>query len=439
MDNQNANGGFSPNPANYPGQFGSYDPNAGQQTISSGQLEAANHPPVDPVTGAVMPQANYGNALHEPEPVATPEPTPTPQEAPTEPVIPPAPEGKAPIENFIVKPNLVNLQTKSLVESQREMSADELAKANAYAAEVQRQERQAKRQKTVKRVGLYVGLGTFGLVFLGVFAFLLIEIFNTSTGGVTPGDPTGGGTTASLSVIDGYECKTTECKRINDLPDGRIIIRDNGYHLYDKQNSTTTLTAIDDQEYNSITSFTWGEKIYAVIDPISDRSGIFSISDNRMVVDYQYDQYFTDVTNNDIYGEMAWVTSQYIIAKNSAPDEYHVIDLLSGQSVLRGSARVFMHDGFFFGYETGGERRVYTKGASTAFVVATANDHIFTRDGILIVYKTQNKHARYYNSEGKEIYSTGIPFWTEINRLWGDNLLATYKGSASYYKIPASE
>ena len=37
MDNQNANGGFSPNPANFSGQFGSYD------NVRNYDLQIPNH------------------------------------------------------------------------------------------------------------------------------------------------------------------------------------------------------------------------------------------------------------------------------------------------------------------------------------------------------------------------------------------------------------
>lgn len=444
MDNQNANGGFSPNPANFPGQFGSYDPNAGQQPITSGQLDATKSAPIDPVTGIVMPQANYGKTALTAADIPMQQEQATPMESPTNTAtspeaapIPEAPSEKAPIENFIVKPNLVNLQTKSLVESQREMSADELAKANAYAAEVQRQERQAKRQKAAKRIGVYVGLGAFGLIFIGVLVFLIVEILNTSNGGIGTNSNTGGGQASKLNVIDGYQCKTENCKRMNDLPDGRILLRDQGYIIYDKKDATTTLTAIDDQDYNSITSFTWGEKTYAVIDPVSDKSGLFSISDNRMVISYRYDKFYTDINDSNIYGDMAWVTSQYIIAYTSAPSEYHVVDLISGQSILRGSSRVFMHDGFFIGYE-GEERRVYTSGADSAFLVVGSNDYLFTRDGILIIYKPQTYQAQYYDASGKLAYNVSLPFWSEINRVYRDALLAEFKGNTKYYKIPGN-
>lgn len=434
MDNQNANGGFSPNPANFSGQFGSYDPNAGQQPITSGQINQAPNAPIDPTTGIVMPQANYGQALTAPEST----PTQTSTEAPATPVeTAPEPE-KNPADKFIVKPNLINLQTKSMVESQREMSADELAKANAYAAELKRQEKAAQRQKAAKRVGVYVLLGAFGVAFLGVVVFLLVQILNTSSGGIIIGDGEGGGDKIKLNVIDGYQCKTEKCVRMDDMPDGRIILRDEGYIIYNKQDSTTTPTTIEDQDYNSIKSFTWGKKTYAVVDPSSGKSGLFSISDNRMVVDYHYDKFYIDPKDDTIYGDMAWITDQYIIASTASPKEYNVIDLLTGQSVLRGSERVFMHDGFLIGYEANGERRVYTPGSSNAFLIVKNTDSLFTRSGVLIHYASANKSARYYGSDGKIMATNKISFWKEISRLSREALLAELKGNNKFYKIPGN-
>lgn len=432
MDNQNANGGFSPNPANFPGQFGSYDPNAGQQTISSGQLNPTQNAPIDPTTGVVMPQANYGQAIiapvqeaQNPAP-ATPEPTIAPRDQLAE---------QRPEDKVIVDPNLINLQTKSLVESQRESSADELAKANAYAEELKRQERIAARQKTAKRAGIYAALGIFGLAFLGVVGFLLLQILNTSKGGVQTGGVAEEQGEVKYNVIDGYQCKTDKCARMDDLPDGRILLRDEGYIIYNKQDSTSTSTTIEDQDYNSIKSFTWGSKIYAVVDPVSDRSGLYSISDNRMVVGYQYDTYYTDVNNEEIYGDMAWVTDQYIIASTSSPKEYSVVDLLSGQSILRGGEHVFMNGGFLFGYEANGERRVYAPGSSSAFLVAPAGDALFVRDSILIYYAASG-NVRYYNTSGQTARTSDIGFWEEIRRINRKELLAFLNGNSKYYKIP---
>lgn len=436
MDNQNANGGFSPNPANFSGQFGSYDPNAGQQVISSGQ-NTPQSAPIDPTTGVVMPQANYGQAITAPiEPIPA---QPEAQESTLQPTVETSPQSENSADKFIVKPNLVNLQTKSLVESQREMSADELAKANAYAAEIQRQERAAKRQKAAKRIGVYIALGIFGITFLGVLVFLLVQIVNTSRGGIQIGDQQGDGDKIKLSVIDGYQCKTEKCTRMDDMPDGRIILRDEGYIIYNKQDSTATPITIDDQEYNSIKSFNWGKKVYAVLDPVSDKSGLFSISDNRMVVDYHYDKFYTDPKNSDIYGDMAWITDQYIIASTSSPNEYSVVDLLTGKSILRGSERVFMHDGYFIGYEANNERRAYTSGSSKAFLIVKDGDNLFTRNGILIYVSGNGNMVRYYDANGSIVPANKISFWSEISRLQREKLVAELKGNNKYYKIPGNK
>ncbi len=391
MDNQNANGGFSPNPNNFPGQFGSYDPNAGQNINNGASAQATN-------------------AKEQ--------------------------KSEAQTNDFVVRP-LENARTQSLVESPREMSSEELAKAQAYQKELLRQERAYKTKKKAEKAGVYAALGIFGLILVGVVVFVLVGVIGGGYGRGKIIEGGGNEEEQKLSVIDGYQCKTTKCARMDDLPDGRILLRDNDYYVYNKNTQEATLTAIESQDYNSVKTFKWGNKIYAVLDPNTEKSGLFSISDNRMAVTYLYDEFFTDIENTDIYGEMAWVTSQYIIARTASPAQYYVIDLLTGQSVLRGSSKVFMHDGFFIARESNGERRAYLSGSTNAFLVVKSGEKLFTRDGILLYY-SETGQLRYFARNGQEVSDYRGTFIEELLRVDSRYIISTIEGNNAYYKIPGN-
>ncbi len=394
MDNQNANGGFSPNPNNFPGQFGSYDPNAGQK---SGEQPAENT--------ASSADANTPNT--QPKDAA----------------------------DFIVRP-LENVRTRSLVESPREVSAEELAKAQAYQQELARQERVYKTKKRAEKTGVYVGLGIFGIIFVVAIIFVVVGVLG---GGYGFGNNIRGGESEEdkkLSVIDGYQCTTAKCQRMDDLPDGRILLRDNEYFIYNKASGETTLTTIENQDYNSIKSFSWGGKIYAIVYPTTEKKGLFSIDENRLVVDYAYDEFYTEASNS-AYNEMTWAEGKYIIARKDSPVEYSALDLSTGQSVLRASSRVFIHDGFFIALNSDGSRLVYRAGEGSAFLVLESTEKLYTRDGVLVRVEADGG-LTYYNTAGEEVYDDNVGFADSLDEYDSDQIPSIIARDNRFYSIPGN-
>jgi len=169
-------------------------------------------------------------------------------------------------------PNLVNVQTQSIVKSAREEAEQELAQVKAYNDEMLRRERAAEGVNTAKRTGLLIFGIILGVAVVGVIIWLVVSAIIFAQHPVDPTDLPPEEDPAKLGEVDGYKCKTANCEKVVDLPDGRIIIRDTSYYIYDLEEKVATLTTIENRDYHAITPFYWGKRLLAELDPESDSS-----------------------------------------------------------------------------------------------------------------------------------------------------------------------
>lgn len=326
-------------------------------------------------------------------------------------------------------PNLVNVQTQSIVKSAREEAEQELAQVKAYNDEMLRRERAAEGVNTAKRTGVII----FGVILaIAVVVAAVWLIVNSVILAQRPADPTElppEEDPTELGVVDGYKCKTTNCEKVVDLPDGRIIIRDTSYYIYDLEEKTATLTTIEDHDYHAITPFYWGKRLLAELDPESDPSAIYNITENYAVTGYNYDTIYRDI-EDDVYKNQKQIIDKLIIVKGSG--SYRFIDLATGSEIIRATEKVFTHGNFYFGYEANNEIRAYTS-SGTQFKVVKSNELMFLKNDYAI-FLSDKDSFEVYNSAGEKM-NTKDSMYQEIRKISRKVLRDTLNKDKSYYKI----
>lgn len=333
-------------------------------------------------------------------------------------------------DSVVVQPgNFENVQSRSIVETTREEASEELAQIKAFNDEMERQQKLQERRNKIRRTIIYIILGFFGIILLGVLIWMLVNAIIAVQGPVDPGEDPDPDKPTQYDTVDGYKCETSTCYKVTDLPDDRIVIRDTSFYIYNTETKEATLTTIEDQEYHSVKSFKWGEKIYLELDPESEKSGIYSVSDNTQVIGFKYDAFYTDI-NNDVYREMKWVEGQYIVTKLGS--SFRLVRMYDGQEIIRGATRVFIHDNFCIGFEQGGERRIYTKTGKQIKVVENGGK-IYTHGSTVLYIEADDYMFELYDSNGEAIYEGSESDY--LNEIDIEQLDATISKNKAYYKV----
>lgn len=324
-----------------------------------------------------------------------------------------------------------NQRSQSVIYSQREITEQQLAEVRARNEAALREQQRIATEEKVERASFKTGVAIFIAAIIVVAIVLVIIIISSIRPIVPPPEPEPEDPPMALSTVDGYSCETQTCGKVTDLPDGRIILRDDNYYIYDtktKQRDSTTIDAID---YIDVYSFTWGGKTYVTLDPTSNYTALYSVEENRYVVTYAYDKYYTNI-NDSVYDEMHQIEGSYIVAK--IDKTLKIVNLTSGQPVAKGTSRVFTHDGFYFGYEEGNRIYLYTQtGKTITTITQDEENRVFTRNGRLVVVK-EKYDVRLYDQAGEEIGDD--PIYDEIFDRGNDDYLSYIINTKSFYQIP---
>ncbi len=333
-------------------------------------------------------------------------------------------------EDVIVHPdNFENVQSRSIVESARETADEELAQIKAYNAEMLRQEKIRENKNKAKRSFIYILLGIFGVFVVAVLVWMLVNALIAMQRPADPGVDPAPERSKKLDTVDGYKCETSECYKAADLPDGRLIIRDTNYYIYNTETKESVMTTIENQEYHAISPFAWGDQILVLLDPESEKSGIYSITENRQVIGFNYDTFYMDIKDDNYY-EQSWTEGKYIIAKLGA--SYRLIRISDGKEIIRGATRVFIHDSFCVGYEQGGERRLYTL-EGKQFKVVPSGDYIYIKGNSAVYVEAGYEDFELYLASGEETSATAE---YDTLRDTDQEVLAKYLDE-HYYKVAA--
>ena len=128
-----------------------------------------------------------------------------------------------------------NQRSQSVIYSQREITEQQLAEVRARNEAALREQQRIAAEDKAKRVSFKIGIGIFIGVLVVVAIIMAIVIVSSIRTVVTPPEPEPEDPPMPLSTVDGYSCETQICGKVTDLPDGRIILRDNAYYIYNTQ------------------------------------------------------------------------------------------------------------------------------------------------------------------------------------------------------------
>ena len=150
-----------------------------------------------------------------------------------------------------------NMRSQSVVYSQREITEQQLAEVRARNEAAVREAKLREAQEKAKRTSVKIGLIIFIVIIVVAVGWLLIVILSHTDPVVPPTPEPEPEKPVELSKVDGYSCETTVCGKIVDLPDGRIVLRDTAYYIYNTSTKERLSTTIDQQDYNSVKPFIW--------------------------------------------------------------------------------------------------------------------------------------------------------------------------------------
>ncbi|MFV0484782.1 MAG: hypothetical protein ACK5MU_00920 [Candidatus Saccharimonadales bacterium] len=331
-----------------------------------------------------------------------------------------------------------NQDSVSIIESPREAEireAEEKAKAlAAIEAEKNKEIINAEKRKKTRKIVFFVFCGILGaalLVALIWFAVVAISSVRTPAGDVGSGDET---PSENLPIIAGYQCTTGACNKITDLPDGRILMRDTAYYIYDSDEKVAVKTTIPEKAYHAIVPFVWGDETLAILDPDTGRSALYSITRNQQVGEFNYDDFITD-TKAAEYADMQWIIGKYIIAKQD--DNIRLLDVFDGSEVVRAQEKVFARSPYFFGYDGDGVRRVYLSDG-TRILSSVEGEVLFMKDSRLIKVSGKTYMTlEVYDQTGTKLKADDDYFKNLRTALSGSKNYATSIAAMSgAYKVP---
>ena len=339
-------------------------------------------------------------------------------------------------QDVVIHPqNYENVQTKSVVETAREQAEKELAQIKAYNEEMLRRQKAEEAKAKAKRATIRTVLIIFFIVFVIVVGWVVISALMNVYNPPAPEPEPEPEKPAQRDSVNGYKCTTDKCYKMADMPDGRVILRDDQYFVFDPTTRQTSLTTIQNQEYYNITAFTWGNDILVDLDPETDFNGLFSINENRMITGFNYDSFIHDIKDSS-YNEMNWAEGQYIVARKDS--QYRLIRLVDGKEIINGTNRVFVHDSFCISYGNNGERRVYTL-EGDQFLVAQVGSFLYVKGNYLVYIKTPEKIQSYdlYGADGKKISSSKDAEYARLHKNKLKDFIRVMDSDKAYYKISA--
>ena len=304
---------------------------------------------------------------------------------------------------------LENLRSSSAIMNNRDNVQQRLAALQAQnEAAIRNERRQAQAEKAARGT---IGVVKVALVVIAIVLVLCVGFFVLQGMGVFRSTSQDDGAAViddgdgeEKGEIGGYKCKTSDCAEIVDLPDGRKLIRDEHYLVLDPATNVTTLTTIADKDYKKVSPLKWGEDLVLVLTVEENaKKALYSVSENRLLIDFKYDDYLTD-SSDVAYNDQSDIVGNYIIAKTGI--DYRLVRLSDGAEMAHGAKRVFKYDGFFIGIEDDG--RKYVNAGGEQFLVAEADDVLLVHksSGYLLHFTVDasgSRLSRVFNKDGVPI------------------------------------
>ena len=305
------------------------------------------------------------------------------------------------------------------------------------AAERARAESEMNKKKKIDKKKV-VKAGLVGLAILAGVGLLVFFVIVLLTGQYAPGDSEPeypeGTPGEVLPTIEGYRCDTKLCFKAAELTENTILVRDTAYYIFNRETEEVVKTTIEAIEYRSFTPFNWGDKLLLVLERATGRQGLYSITANRnLTSSFNYTSFDRDI-KAEMYKGMEWIEGLYILTHIA--NEVRMIDVRTGDEVVRAAEKIFVNRDFMIGYEANGQRRAYAM-SGTRFLVVEAGVFLAIYD-THFVHVTGDKTVDMYNKSGTKLKTSEEYYKTFRNRLRaaGTGYAEVLRGMEGVFVVP---
>lgn len=324
---------------------------------------------------------------------------------------------------------LENVKTKSMIESRRESASAELRQLQMLEEQRLAQLKMEEKVVAAKKTSVYVVVAIVCIVLLIclVFFFLSLAKYLRKP---TDADISGGsGSSSEVVTLGTYTCKKSDCEAMLDLADGRQLIKDNSYILYNQGTEESFILTLEG-DYTEFDEFTWGDKHYLLAKNSDGLGAIFSTTDNKYITDAIYESVLGDASDS-AYAGMNWVVGEFVIAKRSG--SFRLVNIKDGTERVSGVLGVFAtRSGYYVAKEEGGILRVYNS-SKTQVLLTESGDQLYERDGFLIIASADRFEI--YKNDGEAARSEECPFYNELRDKERGSLVAFLNGNSAYLHI----
>ncbi|MBR1939560.1 hypothetical protein IJ847_02395 [Candidatus Saccharibacteria bacterium] len=280
-----------------------------------------------------------------------------------------------------------NVRSSSIIQSERDNVQAQLDRMHAQNRAATRRVRHREAMAGATRKGVKILVAVIIVVIIALIVVIGFTLYmetqrpqpiNHCTGDECnivdpesdpePEDPE---TPAEKPKIGEYQCKT-DCVELADMPDGRKIIRDEQIIVVNPSSPDVVLpTTIEVREYESVQAVSWGGRTLVSLKS-QDGTGLYSIEDARMLINFGYDSFILDA-NDAAYANQTYIIQNYVIARKG--NELRLVNLNDGIERVSGSDRVFAYNDNVFVGVSGTQRKVFY--GSRQLFIADENDSIY--------------------------------------------------------------
>jgi hypothetical protein len=277
------------------------------------------------------------------------------------------------------------------------------AKLRKNAEKLSEEEKAAKRAENkleFKRIAKFAGLFFAALVLIsGIFwaIFTLLPRPGGSEDDETEQIPE---ENENFPNLGGFQCQTSECYNVAALPDGREVIRDTAYYIFDSSTNTSARLSLSETRFREFTPFAWGDEILAVYAKTTGNFGLFSISANRQLVGFSYEKFHINI-NDSVYDDMQWIEGKYIIGE-TAYFKY-LFDVSTGDVIVSSTDRIFLYGSFIFNFENTGSIIIYNNSGNRLLSFKTDDFLAVLETGELLVVPAGRNSFDLYSTTGEKV------------------------------------
>ena len=324
---------------------------------------------------------------------------------------------------------LENVKTKSIVESRHASASEELRQLQILEEQRLAQIRMEEKMAATKKFTTYIIIAAICLVLLIclVFFFLSLAKYLRRPTDIEIGGGTGG--SSEVAKLGTYTCKKSDCEVALEFTDGRQLIKDDGYILYDQGKEDSFVLTLEG-EYAEFLEFAWGDKHYLLVKDTEGLGAIFSTTDNRYITDAIYESVVSDVSDN-LYSGMDWVVGKMIIAKRSG--SYRLVDIEDGTEKVSGILGVYAtKSGYYIAREENGVLRVFNS-SKNQVLLTESGQQLYERDGFLIV--ANEERFEIYKNDGTAARSEECSFYNELREKNRGEIVNFLNSNGAYLHI----